>query len=73
MTGEIIVALITAIVTVTGVILSNNKTAAVTQNEIKHLSEEVAYHNNFARRMPVLEEQVTQLTRRIENLERKGD
>lgn len=73
MTGEIIVALITAIVTVMGVILSNNKTAAVTQNEIKHLSEEVAYHNNFARRMPVLEEQVTQLTRRIENLERKGD
>ena len=54
-----------------GVILSNSKTTAVIENEIKHLAEEVALHNNFARRMPVVEEQIKELTKRIETLERR--
>ena len=70
MTEAIVVALITSAVTVFGVILSNSKSAAVTQNEIKHLTEEVKQHNNFARRMPVVEEQIRELTERIERLER---
>ena len=70
MTEAIVVALITSAVTVFGVILSNSKTSAVTQNEIKHLTEEVKQHNNFARRMPVVEEQIRELTERIERLER---
>ena len=71
MSEAIIIALITSAVTLFGVILSNGKTAAVTTNEIKHLAEEVQMHNNFARRMPVVEEQIKELTKRVETLERK--
>lgn len=71
MTESIIVALITSAVTLFGVILSNSKTSAVTTNEIKHLTNEVAKHNNFATRVPVLEEQIRELTHRLEEMERK--
>ena len=71
MSESIIVALITGAVTVIGVILSNSKTAAVTANELKHLADEVQMHNNFARRMPVVEEQIKALTERINDLERR--
>ena len=66
-----VIAIITSAVTLFGVILSNSKTSAVTNNEIKHLAEEVQMHNNFARRMPVVEEQIKELTKRVEMLERK--
>ena len=71
MTDAIIVAIITSAVTVFGVILSNSRTTAVIENEIKHLAEEVALHNNFARRMPVVEEQIKELTKRVEKLEKE--
>ena len=71
MSDAILVAIFTSAVTVLGVILSNSKASAVTNNEIKHLAEEVALHNNFARRMPVVEEQIKELTKRIEVLERR--
>ena len=71
MTDAIIVAIITSAVTVFGVILSNSRTTAVIENEIKHLTEEVALHNNFARRMPVVEEQIKELTKRVEKLEKE--
>ena len=48
MSDAILVALITSAVTLFGVILANSKAAAVTNNEIKHLTEEVKKHNNFA-------------------------
>ena len=70
MTDAIIVALITSAVTVLGVILSNSKTSAVTQTEIVHLTEEVKQHNNFARRLPVVEEQIREITKRLDELER---
>ena len=73
MTDAIIVALITSAVTVFGVILSNSKTSAVTQTEIAHLTEEVKQHNNLARRMPVVEEQIRELNKRIEDLERSRE
>ena len=71
MSDAVLVALITSAVTVLGVILSNGKTAAVTTNEIKHLTESVEKHNNFAQRMPVVEVQLEELARRVEELERK--
>ena len=70
MSDAILVAIITSAVTVLGVILSNSKASAVTNNEIKHLAEEVALHNNFARRMPVVEEQIRVINHRISDLER---
>ena len=70
MTESIIVAIITSVVTLLGVILSNSKTSAVTTNEIKHLTNEVAKHNNFATRVPVLEEQIRELSARLSALEK---
>ena len=71
MSDAILVAMITSAVTLLGVILSNSKTAAVTNNEIKHLTEEVKKHNNFAQRIPVVEVQIEDLTKRVEALERR--
>ena len=73
MSDAILVALITSAVTVLGVILSNSKSSAVTTNEIKHLTEAVNKHNNFAQRMPVVEVQVEELMKRVEALEKRGE
>ena len=69
MSDAILVALITSAVTLFGVILSNSKASAVTTNEIKHLTEEVKKHNNFAQRMPIVEVQLEELIKRVEVLE----
>jgi hypothetical protein len=71
MSDAILVALITSAVTLFGVILANSKAAAVTNNEIKHLTEEVKKHNNFAQRMPIVEVQLEELIKRVETLEKK--
>ena len=72
MSDAILVAMITSAVTLLGVILSNSKTAAVTNNEIKHLTEEVKKHNNFAQRIPVVEVQLEDLEKRVEALEKRS-
>jgi hypothetical protein len=71
MSDAILVAIITSAVTLFGVILANSKAAAVTNNEIKHLAEEVKKHNNFAQRMPIVEVQLEELIKRVETLEKK--
>ena len=45
---------------------------AVTDEKITELTREVREHNNFARRMPVVEEQIKVIKHRIEDLERGG-
>ncbi|MBQ3372783.1 MAG: hypothetical protein IJG40_06565 [Oscillospiraceae bacterium] len=72
MSDAILVAMITSAVTLLGVILSNSKTAAVTNNEIKHLTEEVKKHNNFAQRIPVVEVQLEDLEKRVTALEKRN-
>ena len=67
--NEIIVAIITGGVTLAGVLLSNQKAQAVTETKIEELTREVREHNNFARRMPVVEEQIKVINHRIEDLE----
>ena len=67
--NEIIVALITGGVTLAGVLLSNQKAQAVTETKIEELTREVREHNNFARRMPGVEEQIKVINHRIEDLE----
>ena len=66
---EIIVALITGGVTLAGVLLSNQKAQAVTETKIEELTREVREHNNFARRVPVVEEQIKVINHRISDLE----
>lgn len=68
----IIPALITGVITLVGVILANSKAQAVTDTKIEELTREVREHNNFARRMPVVEEKISSLTRRVDGLEKKG-
>ena len=48
------------------------KAQAVTDTKLDELAREVREHNNFARRLPVLEEQIKVANHRIEDLERKG-
>lgn len=71
MTESIIVAIITGVLTLIGVLISNNKHDAVTDAKLEILTEEVRKHNNFAQRMPVVEEQVSELNRRVEVIEKK--
>lgn len=71
MVSEIIVALIGGLVTLSGVIIANSKSQAVTDTRLDELTREVREHNNFARRVPVLEEQIKVANHRIEDLERK--
>ena len=67
--NEIIVALITGGITLLGVLISNGKAQAVTDTKIEELTREVREHNHFARRVPVLEEQMKVANHRIQDLE----
>ena len=67
--NEIIVALITGGITLAGVLISNQKAQAVTETRLDELTREVREHNNFARRVPVVEEQIKVINHRIEDLE----
>ena len=69
--NEIIVALVTGGVTLLGVLISNSKAQAVTDTKLEELTREVREHNNFARRMPVVEEQIKVINHRLADLERK--
>lgn len=84
MPESILVALITGglslIGTIITVLLTNNKTReemkisqAVMKNEIENLTREVRNHNNFAQRMPVIEEQIKVINHRIDELEHNSD
>ena len=66
---SIIAALITGGVTLLGVLIANGKSQAVTETKLDELTREVREHNNFARRMPVVEEQIKVINHRIEDLE----
>ena len=80
MTETILVALITGGLSLLGVIITSNKTTrdvevkldkqqAVTETRLEELTREVREHNNFARRVPVLEEQMKVANHRIQDLE----
>lgn len=69
---EVIVALISGVITLSGVLIANSKAQAVINTKLEHLTEEVREHNNFAKRMPVVEEQIKVINHRIDDLEKKG-
>lgn len=70
MSEVIIASIITGAVTLVGVLIANSKAQAVTDTKLEELTREVREHNNFARRMPVVEEQIKVINHRIEDLER---
>ena len=65
----ILSALITGAVTLIGVMIANSKSNAVMEYKIEELTREVREHNNFARRVPILEEQMKVANHRIADLE----
>ena len=68
--GEsIIVAIITGVLTLIGVLISNSRSQAVTETKLEELTREVRLHNNFAQRVPVIEEQIKVANHRINDLE----
>lgn len=80
MTNEVLVALITGGLTFLGVIVTNignsrkmqkelEKNQAVTDTKIEERTREVRQHNNFAQRVPVLENKVSVADHRIKDLE----
>lgn len=80
MSEAIIVALITGSLSVLGVVITNisakrkmqfeiEKQQAVTDAKIEELTREVREHNGFAKRMPVVEEQIKVINHRIKDIE----
>ena len=68
--GEsIIVAIITGVLTLIGVLISNSRSQAVTETRLEELTREVRLHNNFAQRVPVIEEQIKVANHRLNDLE----
>ena len=78
--AAIIVALITGSLSLAGVVITCLATAkktekasavaqAITDTKIDELTREVRAHNNFAQRMPVVEEQIKVINHRIGDLE----
>lgn len=81
---EIVSSIIVGVLALVGVIITNvssNKKiqsemqtqAAVTDTKLEELTREVREHNNFAKRVPVLEEQMKVANHRIKDLEHKEE
>lgn len=68
---SIAAALITGAITLIGVLIANSKSQAVTDTKLEELTREVRAHNNFAQRIPVLEEKMKVADHRIADLEEK--
>ena len=68
-TESLITAMMTGGLTLIGVLIANGKSQAVTETKLDELTREVREHNNFARRMPVVEEQIKVLNHRVADLE----
>lgn len=80
MSEAILVALISGGLALIGTIISDQITArknetamkvaqAVTDTKIEELTREVRQHNGFAQRMPVVEQKIDDLNRRVGTLE----
>ena len=78
----IIAAIITGVLALVGVIITNvsgnrsmqaklEKSQAVTDTKIEELTREVREHNGFAKRIPVVEEQIKVINHRLSDLEHK--
>ena len=82
MSEAIIVAIITGGLSLIGVIVSNNRTTqsmdakldkqqAIMDTKLEELTREVRMHNNFAQKIPVMEEQIKVANHRITDLEQQ--
>ena len=64
----IIASCVTGAVTLIGVIIANSKTQAVMEERMSELTREVRKHNDFAEKIPVIQEQIKFLNNTVEEL-----
>lgn len=69
-TEGIIIALITGSITLIGVLVSNHAHSAVVDEKIEELTREVRKHNDFAERIPVIENDIKTLYKRVDEIKR---
>ena len=67
--AAIIAAVISGAVTLLASLIANSRSRAITDTKLEELTREVREHNSFARRMPVVEEQIKVINHRIADLE----
>ena len=72
MQPEIIVGLLSCAGTLIGTLGGIIATSKLTNYRLQQLENEVREHNNFARRLPVVEEQIKTINERIENIEKRN-
>ena len=65
----IIAAVLSGVVTLVGVLIANSKTTAVMDYKIEELTREVRKHNNFAEKIPVIQNDIKVLGHRVSDLE----
>lgn len=70
MPTEVIVGLLSLLGTALGAFGGIVTSAKLTNFRLEQLEKKVAEHNGFARRLPVVEEQIRFINNRIEDLER---
>lgn len=84
MDSSVVVAIITGVLSLAGVIISNiasntkiehqlHTAQAVTDVKIEELTREVRAHNDFANRIPVIEEKISVINHRLSDLEKGGN
>ncbi len=80
---EVVVSLVSGCVAVICCLISSfiasskaisyiDKTQAITDTKLEELTREVRRHNNFAERMPVVEEQMKVINHRLSSLEKNS-
>lgn len=68
---NVLVACISVLGSIVAAFVASTRSAAVTTARVDELTREVREHNNFARRMPVVEEQIKVINHRLSDLEKK--
>lgn len=71
MDSNVIIALISLVGTLGGSLGGILVSSKLTTYRLQQLENKVAEHNNVARRMPVIEEQIKVINHRIEDLEQE--
>ena len=71
MQPEIIVGMLSCAGTLIGTLGGIIASSKLTNYRIQQLENEVREHNNFAKRMPVVEEQIKVINHRIDDLEKR--
>lgn len=80
MSAEVMVAIITGVVTIVTVVINSalsnkemnaklDKSQAVMQTRLDELTREVREHNDFGRKIPIIQEQIKVINHRLSDLE----